>query len=144
MNSTAYIAAPTVTVRRDPLSGLDEVPWGTLYGLGGSSTRMPGLLRALRAADAPAREAARADLAGHISGQGQWQVSAVAVPFLVGLVAEAATPDRAGLLDTLARTVLGDWDVDTLPFSAAATYPQADDLTDEQEQRLIRWLYHIP
>ncbi|WP_426507303.1 hypothetical protein ACPPVO_54045 [Dactylosporangium sp. McL0621] len=127
---------------RDPLSGLGEVPWDRLYGLDGSSSRVPSWLWTLSAADASDREEAHADLAGHICGQGRWPVSAVVVPFLVGLVDEATTPNRADLLDTLASTVLGDWDIVALPFCAETFYPQADDLTDEQEQRLIQWLYH--
>ncbi|GAA2615258.1 hypothetical protein GCM10010399_52760 [Dactylosporangium fulvum] len=127
---------------RDPLAGVGGVPWGELYGCRGPASRMPELLRALRDPHRPARDQACSELFDQLYHQGtRWQVSAPAVPFLVALVDDPATPDRVRLLHLLVAVGIGDHRDDRLPFDADASYAEADDITDEQLPQLIRWLY---
>jgi hypothetical protein len=118
---------------------VSEVDWDAVHGCDGTSGHVPGLLRAL-AGPEPA-DRAYAQLFNHLCHQGtRWQASAVAVPFLVALVDDPATPDRPALLSMLTAVAVGDHRDDRLPFDADAAYPEADAITDEQLRLLNRWL----
>ncbi|MDG6103172.1 hypothetical protein Daura_16840 [Dactylosporangium aurantiacum] len=113
--------------------------WDTVYGCDGTSGHVPALLRALAGPD-PAPEAYSA-LFGHLYHQGaRWQASAVVVPFLVDLVDDPATPDRAALAGMLAAVAVGDHRDDQLPFDVDAAYPDAGAITDEQVRQLNLFL----
>src|SRR5918993_5938980 len=93
----------------DPLDGVDDVAWHRLYHAYGPAADVPGQLRGLRSPDPAQRSKARWDLYGNVCHQGtQWQASAATVPFLIGLIDDRATPERAGLLDLLTAIAIGD------------------------------------
>jgi hypothetical protein len=118
---------------------VSEVDWDDVHGCDGTSAHVPGLLGALAGPEPAAR--AYAELFNHVCHQGtRWQVSAVVVPFLVALVDEPATPNRAGLMRMLAAVAIGDHRDNRLPFDADAAYPEAESITDEQLRLLTRWL----
>ncbi|WP_345679916.1 hypothetical protein [Yinghuangia aomiensis] len=92
----------------DVLDGLDAVDWAALQHAYGSAEDVPRLLRALRADDAAAREKALHALYGNIFHQGsRYEASAYAVPFLVGLAADADTRDRAAILGLIGSLTVG-------------------------------------
>ncbi len=111
--------------------------WGSLYGCDGMSGHVPDLLRALSGPE-PARSRAYTELSNHLCHQGTvMQVAAAVVPFLVRLIDDPATPDRASLAVLLAAVTVGDL---PLPFDVDAAFPEAGNITDEQVRLLVRWL----
>jgi len=93
------------------LGQLDRVEWSTLEHAYGRATDTPRLLRALAQADEAARTDARYWLRASLAHQGtRYSASAAAVPFLVGLALDLATPERGLLLDLLADLAVGDAD----------------------------------
>jgi hypothetical protein len=91
------------------LDGLDDVFWGALTHAYGFADDVPGLIRDLRSPDPDVRAEARYELYGNIHHQGtRYEASAYAVPFLLELVADPATPDRSGLVLLLATLATGD------------------------------------
>ena len=90
------------------LEGLDHVDWANLYHAYGPATDVPGLIRALASPNPEARERARDRLYLNIWHQGtRWQASAYAVPFLLELLGDPATPDRLPILHLLLALALG-------------------------------------
>jgi hypothetical protein len=88
---------------------LDQVPWSRLSHAYGSAQDVPDQLTALRSADADRRADALRSLYGSIFHQGTvFEATAHAVPFLLDLVADPATPGRADLLGLLGRLAVGD------------------------------------
>nr|GID90501.1 hypothetical protein Ade03nite_94250 [Actinoplanes derwentensis] len=90
------------------LEKLSQVPWARLGHAYGSASDVPDQIRALRSGDAAVREAARRALNGNIFHQGtRYEASAFAVPFLLELLADPVTPERADLLALLTSLAIG-------------------------------------
>ncbi len=82
----------------DALRGLDAVPWKTLKHAYGAATDVPQTLRGL-VGDGETRKRAWSKLRSTIWHQGtRFSATAHAVPFLIRLVEDRATPGRAALL----------------------------------------------
>lgn len=81
------------------LDALDDIAWQALSHAYGPAVDVPGQIRALQSSDPRARERALTDLHQTIWHQGTvYGATAAAVPFLVALAADPATPDRVGIL----------------------------------------------
>ncbi|MFD0688410.1 HEAT repeat domain-containing protein [Actinomadura fibrosa] len=92
----------------DPLAGLDGIDWARHRHAYGSASDVPDLLRALRSADPDERDAALGELYTNIHHQGSRYDAAVpAVPFLLALAADPATPGREDLVYLLAALAVG-------------------------------------
>ncbi|MFC7482440.1 hypothetical protein ACFQX7_23875 [Luedemannella flava] len=90
------------------LDGLDAVHWAGLKHAHGDATDVPGQLRDLRSLDPEARRQARWALHSNIFHQGlRFEATAPAVPFLLELLADPATPERAELIDLLVTIAIG-------------------------------------
>ncbi|MFI6821253.1 hypothetical protein ACIBJE_09885 [Micromonospora sp. NPDC050187] len=77
------------------LDRIDDIDWRRLGHAYGSAGDVPDQLRALCSPDATVRESAFGDLYSNIFHQGsRYEASAYAVPFLLDMVADPATPDR--------------------------------------------------
>jgi HEAT repeat protein len=104
------------------LEGLSDVAWSELEHAYGSAADVPDLIRALRASDPEARKKARWHLYGNIFHQGtRYEASAYAVPFLLELLADPATPERTEILDLLTSLAIGydeSWLPDTFPVAS--------------------------
>jgi hypothetical protein len=97
------------------LEGLGEIDWVVLEHAYGSASDMPELIRALRAPAASVRKKALHSLYGNIFHQGtRYEASAYAVPFLVELLTDPTTPDRASIVELLASLAVG-YDEQWLP-----------------------------
>jgi hypothetical protein len=122
----------------DAFEGLDRIPWPDLHHAYGPATDVPDQLRALRSSDPAARDWAAFALMGNVYHQGaRWPASAHVVPFLVALVDDPGTPDRAGVARLLRAVALGDRTDRHLPFSAAVAFAGADAVTAAQEARSL-------
>jgi HEAT repeat protein len=87
---------------------LDDIDWASLEHAYGPATDVPGHLRDLRAGSAQARRRALSGLYGGICHQGtRYEASAPAVPFLLELLADPATPDRAAIVGLVAAIGVG-------------------------------------
>lgn len=107
---------PTARPLTRPLSELDTVDWAALTHAHGTASDVPGLIRAL-ATDR--HEQALHALYGNIFHQGgRFGATAYAVPFLLGLVADPATPARADLVHYLGALAIG-YDETFLPGGVA-------------------------
>ncbi|MBU2665124.1 HEAT repeat domain-containing protein [Actinoplanes bogorensis] len=90
------------------LEKLDEVPWSDLSHAYGPADDVPAQLRALLSPEAEVRRKARHDSYGNIFHQGtRYEASAPAVPFLLEMLAEPSTPERAELLELLVALAIG-------------------------------------
>ncbi|MFC0506695.1 hypothetical protein [Micromonospora costi] len=126
---------------RDPLAGLDDVPWESLHHAYGPAVDVPDQLRALRSGEASVRRRALSELSGNVYHQGtRWGASCHAVPFLVALADDPGTPDRAAVAGLLRAVVLGDRRGDALPFDPRPTFAAAEGITDEQVALVERHL----
>jgi HEAT repeat len=97
------------------LEGLSDVAWAGLEHAHGSAADVPGLLRALRAAEPEVRKKAQWHLYGNIFHQGtRYEASAYAAPFLIELLADPATPERNEILGLLTSLAIG-YDESWLP-----------------------------
>ena len=93
---------------RDPLHGLDDVPWAELSHAYGSADDVPDELRALRAADADDRFDALRRLYATIDHQGsRFEASAPAVPFLYALAADPTSAQRVEIVRLLGSLAIG-------------------------------------
>ncbi|MGI5242318.1 hypothetical protein [Dactylosporangium sp. CA-139066] len=89
--------------------GLDEVDWAGLTHAYGPADDVPALIRALLSPDADVRGEVRHELYSCIAHQGtRYPATAPAVPFLLELAADSATPDRGQLVDFLEFVATGD------------------------------------
>ncbi|WP_212826329.1 hypothetical protein [Catellatospora sp. TT07R-123] len=105
------------------------MPWQRLHHAYGPAADVPERLRALLSPDPARRGEARRHLWASICHQGtRWQASQAAVPFLVALVDDPATPDRAGVLALLTAVAIGPRRDDRLPFDADRAFAPADAL----------------
>jgi HEAT repeat protein len=94
---------------------LHEVPWSDLDHAYGSAGDVPAALRALLSDDPAVREKTLWNLYGSIFHQGtRYEASAHAVPFLLEMVADPATPGRASLIELLVALAIG-YDESFLP-----------------------------
>ncbi|MGY0060995.1 HEAT repeat domain-containing protein [Streptomyces sp. LZ34] len=81
---------------------IEDVDWASLKHAYGAATDVPGLLGALRSADAEDRNGAFYDMYGSLCHQGSvYEATAAAVPFLVDILLEPGYPDRQDLLSFL-------------------------------------------
>jgi hypothetical protein len=103
------------------LEGLDDIAWDRLGHAYGAASDVPEQLRALRSDDEAARTRAWQSLSSNIFHQStRYEASAYAVPFLIELVADPATRERARLLDLLAGLAIGYdqfWIPEGIPIS---------------------------
>jgi hypothetical protein len=118
--------------------------WRQLHGTSGDAAAVPGYLRGLRGADARVRREARTRLSDLVWHQGtRWQTSAHVVPFLVALIDEPDTPDRAALAALLHAVAIGDRTDADLPFESGSDLRAARAVTQEQADAVIRYLYNF-
>ncbi|MFG3715018.1 hypothetical protein [Micromonospora sp. NPDC047730] len=97
------------------LEGLDDIEWRRLGHAYGAADDLPGQIRALRSPDPAERDEALGTLYTNIFHQGsRFQASAYAVPFLLELLADPATPDPAAILALLTSLAVG-YDENFLP-----------------------------
>jgi HEAT repeat protein len=90
------------------LEGLDAVAWARLDHAYGPAADVPDLIRTLRSPDPKARDNARSQLYGNIFHQGsRYEASAYAVPFLLELLADPDTAERAEILYLLTSLAIG-------------------------------------
>lgn len=90
------------------LDGLDDVDWASLEHAYGPATDVPGHVRGLLAGSREERDRARSGLYGGICHQGtRYEASAPAVPFLLELIEDPATPDRAAVAGLVAAIAVG-------------------------------------
>ncbi|MDL4821837.1 HEAT repeat domain-containing protein [Actinomadura opuntiae] len=129
----------------DLLAGLDGIDWSGLRHAYGSADDVPALLRTLRAPDQEERRDALHALYASIYHQGnRYPASGPAVPFLLALAADPATPDRDDLLYLAAGMAIG-FDESHLPsgvdiagWRREVARMRAADPADE-ERRLDAW-----
>ncbi|MEV4508221.1 hypothetical protein AB0K00_04605 [Dactylosporangium sp. NPDC049525] len=90
------------------LDGLDDIGWASLEHAYGPAADVPGNLRGLLAGSQEERRRALSGLYGGICHQGtRYEASAPAVPFLLELLEDPATPDRAAILGLVAAIAVG-------------------------------------
>ena len=126
----------------DPLSGIDSVPWERLHHAYGPAVDVPGQLQALRSPDEQVRARAHRQLRSNIYHQGtRWQASCHAVAFLVALVADGSTPERAAVMELLRAVSIGDLRDDDLPLDMGYQFGAAAIATDDDVALLVAVLY---
>ncbi|MFJ6167157.1 hypothetical protein ACIQH6_18705 [Micromonospora orduensis] len=138
------------------LDGLDDIDWARLGHAYGAADDVPGQLRALLSPDPATRDEALGDLYTNVFHQGnRFEASAYAVPFLLEMLADAATPDPAAVLGLLSALAIG-FDEGVLPdgFPVAeyrraaeggrellAAKPPPWTGTDESEKEYVEYTY---
>ncbi|GAB3152636.1 hypothetical protein GCM10027290_43620 [Micromonospora sonneratiae] len=91
------------------IEALGEVDWTGLTHAYGSADDVPDLIRGLLSPDPKQRSETRHELYSCIAHQGtRYAASAPAVPFLLALAADPATPDRSSLIDFLEFMATGN------------------------------------
>jgi hypothetical protein len=151
------------------LETLDQVDWAALDHAYGSAADVPEMVRALLAPDAEARAQARSGLHASLDHQGVQRFESTwrAVPFLVELLADPATPERGELARLLAELAVGDtcWflhdgvhrerqmnvdnaaraqhvsTVSGMDFASRGFPKLGDDVLDLTEGSGLRWIY---
>lgn len=127
---------------QDPLSGIDSVPWERLHHAYGPAIDVPGQLRDLRSPNEQLRARAYRRLWGNIYHQGtRWQASCHAVPFLVALVADESTPERAAVMALLRAVSIGDLRDSDLPLDAGHQFGAAAAASEDDVALLVAVLY---
>ena len=135
----------------DPLEGLDDVDWAGLRHAYGSAEGIPAALRALRSSSSDERKEALTERLWHsIWHQGtRYEATAAAVPFMVALAADPATPDRKEIVYLLMMLSVGYPD-ERLPDGVDIAAWRADlrerrTLTPEGWERLLdAWVAEAP
>ncbi|MFF0155722.1 HEAT repeat domain-containing protein [Micromonospora sp. NPDC005203] len=90
------------------LDGLDDIDWAQLSHAYGAADDVPDQLRGLLSPDPTTRGEALVDLYTNVFHQGsRFEASAYAVPFLLELLADPATPDPAAVLGLLSALAVG-------------------------------------
>lgn len=90
------------------LDGLDKIDWAALEHAHGPAADVPGHLRGLLAPAAQDRRRALSALYDGICHQGaRYEASAPAVPFLLELLRDPRTPDRAAIAGLVAGIAVG-------------------------------------
>ncbi|WP_327010895.1 HEAT repeat domain-containing protein [Dactylosporangium sp. NBC_01737] len=132
------------------LDGLDDIDWASLEHAYGPATDVPGHVRGLLAGSPEERRRALSGLYGGICHQGtRYEASAPAVPFLLEVLQDPATPDRAAIMGLVSAIAVGQheaWLPGGFPVAelrAAATGgaqllqaapPPAEDDEDEDDE----------
>ncbi|WAS95171.1 HEAT repeat domain-containing protein [Nannocystis punicea] len=99
------------------LDRLDTVDWSRVHHAYGPATDTPDALRALLDGDPERRRRAHRHLFSTLLDDGlRNHATAVAAPFLVELVVDPRTPDRAALLGMLTCSVAGPFSVASPPI----------------------------
>ncbi|MFC7245042.1 hypothetical protein ACFQO7_21410 [Catellatospora aurea] len=125
-----------------PLADVDAIAWHRLHHAYGPATDVPDQLRALRSRDEDRRADALACLSGNVYHQGtRWQASHAVVPFLVALVDDPETPDRAAVVGLLRRIAVGDRRDDALPFDPRQAFAAGDTFDGPEHDELIQRFY---
>lgn len=102
------------------LERLQTVDWNALTHAYGAAADVPDLLRALADPDRQVRKDAYWELYGNIFHQGtRYPATAPAIPFLLELLADPATPDRHELLLLVTHLVTGQFSVAADPVMYA-------------------------
>jgi tetratricopeptide (TPR) repeat protein len=102
------------------LERLQTVDWNALTHAYGAAADVPDLLRALADPDRQVRKDAYWELYGNIFHQGtRYPATAPAIPFLVELLADPATPDRHEILLLVTHLVTGQFSVAADPVMYA-------------------------
>ncbi|MEU8179143.1 hypothetical protein AB0B85_31675 [Micromonospora sp. NPDC049044] len=97
------------------LDGLDDIDWARLGHAYGAADDVPGQLRALVSPDPATRDEALGDLYTNVFHQGgRFEASAYAVPFLLEMLADPATPEPAAVLGLVSALAVG-YDEGVLP-----------------------------
>ncbi|WP_416901708.1 hypothetical protein [Micromonospora echinospora] len=137
------------------LDRIDDIDWRRLGHAYGSAGDVPDQLRALCSPDQTEREGAFGDLYSNIFHQGsRYEASAYAVPFLLDMVADPATPDRELVLYLLTCLAMGydeSWLPDGFPVAEyrrvseggrelLAAKPPSSEENDDPEARYLRAL----
>jgi len=93
-----------------PLATLDDVDWASLDHAYDHAGDVPGMLRDLCSPDPQVRDHARGNLHASLDHQGVQRFEATwrAIPFLIGLIGDPATPERGRLARLLAEFAVGD------------------------------------
>jgi len=90
------------------LEGLESIDWSRLEHAYGSAADVPDQIRALTSSDPDQRDRALGELYSNIFHQGtRYEASAYTVPFLLAILRDPATRDRAELLGLLASLAVG-------------------------------------
>ncbi|MEU4561050.1 hypothetical protein AB0F72_21935, partial [Actinoplanes sp. NPDC023936] len=90
------------------LKDLDAVDWAALEHAYGTADDVPDMIHGLLSADPEERHESRDALISSIAHQGTpYPASAPAVPFLLALLDDPATPDRGELIDLIAFVAPG-------------------------------------
>ncbi|SBT43572.1 HEAT repeat domain-containing protein [Micromonospora auratinigra] len=122
-------------MRPDP----DGIDWASLTHAYGSAEDVPGLLRDLRSADDEVRAAALYELYGTVYHQGtRYEASAYAVPFLLDLLADPATPARHELVQLLSCLAVGH-PPSALPVGGFRVAETRNRVAQVTEQTWRRW-----
>jgi hypothetical protein len=122
-----------------PLADVAAVAWHRLHHAYGPATDVPDQLRALRSHDAARRTDALSRLFGNVYHQGtRWQASHAAVPFLVALVEDPETPDRARVVELLRRIAVGDRRDDALPFDPRQAFAAGHAFDGPEHDEIIQ------
>jgi hypothetical protein len=83
-------------------NGLYEIDWSSMEHAYGPAGEIPALLLALRSADAEQRGGALSRFYGAVHHQGDvYGCTTASLPFLLELAGDAATPDRAAIVELL-------------------------------------------
>ncbi|WP_157739979.1 hypothetical protein [Micromonospora narathiwatensis] len=118
---------------------LDSIDWASLTHAYGSAEDVPGLIRDLRSSDAEVRSAAMYELYGNIYHQGtRYEASAYAVPFLLELLADPATPARHEVIQLLSCLAVGYTPYD-IPAGGFPIAEIRNDLAQVPEETWRRW-----
>ncbi|MEU8301336.1 hypothetical protein AB0C04_29115 [Micromonospora sp. NPDC048909] len=118
---------------------LDSIDWASLTHAYGSAEDVPGLIRDLRSSDAEVRSAAMYELYGNIYHQGtRYEASAYAVPFLLELLADPATPARHEVIQLLSCLAVGYTPHD-IPAGGFPIAEIRNDVAHVPEETWRRW-----
>jgi hypothetical protein len=83
-------------------TGLSDVDWSSMHHAYGAAGEVPALLVALGSADADERDEALSRFYGAVHHQGDvYRCTVASLPFLFELAGDAATPDRAAIVELL-------------------------------------------
>ena len=115
-----------------PLSQLSSVDWGVLTHAYGPAEDVPDQLRNLANDDPQLREQARDAMRSNVYHQGnRYTATAHTIPFVLGLLADSGTPERAELLELFLSLALGDYRGDLVPEAYRDTLVRQDAELDD-------------